>query len=399
MYMVKFVGGGAIDQSLIMTWNEVGILSSTTATVTNRTGDVLISALKLAAGISARTFSDRTVDTAVPSCEQPSRNDHWVLPLLELSSTAADRLKANYCAIDTAIRQQWNQRRDEDLLKQAVAAYVERVNPLITARTTILKGNSDSEEPATLLSHIEAEINEQLIVLYLGRTKTLTWDGALDVRGIPDRPPIQPIPILAVNPTKGICLLPGAELAPTSKPIPWSPPSREQRNTFLQLQTAECKDATVVNMTLQLYPEANKQLFTKIRDVQVGDRSFRYRLAAQVKATLSDAKDTYGTGVFSVSQLGRIISLPARRSSKSITYELDFIESTGALKRFKLDSVGILDTASIDALSGAGGTLLDANKKKTEADILTEQLQLLKLKDDICTIQKKYNLPCTVEPK
>ena len=173
----------------------------------------------------------------------------------------------------------------------------------------------------------------------------------------------------------------------------------DEPNAFTQLRAAQCNDAQAVNLELELYPGAENQLFTKIQDVQDGDRSFRYRLAAQVMAKLTDAKNLYGTGVFSVSQLGKVISLPARRNSKSITYDLTFIEETGALKTFKLDSVGILDTATIDALTGAGGTLLNATKKKTEVDKLTEYYQLLKLKDDICTIQTKYNLPCTVEPK
>jgi hypothetical protein len=106
--------------------------------------------------------------------------------------------------------------------------------------------------------------------------------------------------------------------------------------------------------------------------------------------------------VFSVAQLGTIVSLPAKRSSKTLSYDLAFVEATGALKTFKLGTAGGLDSATIDALSGVGGTLLDARNKaqQNEADsaVLTREDQLLKLKDDICTIQKKYGIPCTVQP-
>jgi hypothetical protein len=112
---------------------------------------------------------------------------------------------------------------------------------------------------------------------------------------------------------------------------------------------------------------------------------------------------SYGNGVFSVAQLGKVISLPANRNSKTLSYDLAFIENTGALKTFKLGTTGALDAATVDALSGVGGTILDArNKEKQKEDevtVLTREDTILKLKDDICNIQKKYGLPCTVQPQ
>ena len=85
-----------------------------------------------------------------------------------------------------------------------------------------------------------------------------------------------------------------------------------------------------------------------------------------------------------------------------LSYDLGFIEATGGLKTFKLGTTGALDTATIDALNGVGGTLIDARntarKNADELTTLTKEDQLLKLRDDICTIQKKYGLPCTVAP-
>lgn len=387
VFLVKFVGKGAIDQTLSMTWNEVGILSASSSTVTNRTGDVVVSALKLAAGLGTKAAfggGESTAGDQPPACKnQPSASDAWVLPILRKDLSVAPTLEANYCAIEKAARDSLP--RDEALLGEAVDAYIDRVAPLAQARTSILAGDSDSAEPAALLSHVESEINEQLTLLYLGTKKTLTWDGALDVRRVREATPLT---VMRINPAEGICLTPEVEIPPAAKPIP---------DKFKRLVGAPCDSAPPINLTLDFFPAADRQLFTKIRDVAVGDRSFRYRVAAQVKAVLSDAKTTYGSGVFSVAQLGKVISLPASRRSKTLTYELAFIESTGALKTFKLGSVGSLDAATVDALSGVGGTLLDA--RRTEAETLTQQHQLLKLKDDICTIQKKYNLPCTVEPK
>jgi hypothetical protein len=163
-------------------------------------------------------------------------------------------------------------------------------------------------------------------------------------------------------------------------------------------------------MTLSYSPDEHSQLFGRIKDDSKADeeRSFRYRMPAQVKALLDDdaAGDkhgTYGGGIFSVAQFGKVISLPSKRTSKTISYDLAFIEATGALKTFKLGTAGGLDAATIDALTAAGGTVLDARNKERQASDELTQLQrqdsVLKAKDDICTILKKYNLPCTVQPQ
>jgi hypothetical protein len=388
VFLVKFVGKGAIDQTLSMTWNEAGLLSATSSTVTNRTGDVVLSALKMAAGLGTKLAFGGGDQKAAPTCKHdPSPSDEWIIPKLRKDLSVAATLESNYCAIQKDKRDALP--KDEALLEEAVDAYIDRIKPLAIARTNILEGQSDSNEPAALLSHIDTEINERLTLLYLGSKKTETWGGALDVRDLHETTPLT---ILGIDSTGGVCFTTNAEIPPSTKPIP---------PKFIEDESAcNSKGVPPINLVLKYHPASANQLFTKIRDTSTGDRSFRYRIPAQVEATLSDGNTQYGSGIFSVAQLGRVISLPATRHSKGLTYELAFIENTGALKTFKLGTVGQLDAATVDALSGVGGTLIDARKKPpTETDILTQQYQLLKLKDDICTIQKKYNLPCTVEPK
>jgi hypothetical protein len=111
-------------------------------------------------------------------------------------------------------------------------------------------------------------------------------------------------------------------------------------------------------------------------------------------------------GIFSVAQLGYVAALPARHNAKSMTYDLAMAEATGGLKSFKLGTTGGLDAATIDALSGSTGSVLDARnaqtkQAKTDADELTKltrESALLKLKDEICTLQKKYGVECNVQP-
>jgi hypothetical protein len=284
---------------------------------------------------------------------------------------------------------------------------VNQVEKLIGTRTSILQGNSQVFQSADLLPQVEAEISKKLTNHYIGSKKTLTWEGSVDVRDFATLSALDLenqtsgalLDVLHVKEDEGICLK--AALAPDSKPIPKK----------FNILTAGCDAAPAVQVRINYYPGSNAQLFTRVAPATNGERSFRYRVPAQVKATLCDStisggksicdenKKSYGSAVFSVGQLGKVISLPASRHSKTLTYELTLIDSTGGLKTFKLGTAGGLDPAMIETLGGVASSIIEARQKGDEINQLTRQQQLLKLQDDICTIQKKYGLPCTVQPQ
>lgn len=391
VFLVQFTGGGTIDQKLSMTWNEAGLLSAASAEVTNRTMDVALSGLKLVAGLGTKAFLGAAAAKAGEPCTRhSSENDVWIRQILQDNAGAlAPPLLANYCRIKKEDRDKFVENgSNRALLIEATKEYVNHFGLFLRTRDDILNGNYKNQEPVSLLNRIEAEIDRELTTLYIGVQDKESWDGVLDVRTITEGAPVA---VLRIDPEKGICRG-NSELRPDAKPIP----------TEFLLSSDACAKARTVDLTLDYYPERGKQLFTKMTDVTTGDRSFRYRIPAQVKARLHDTQKTYGSGFFSVAQLGTIISLPATRQSKNLSYELAFIEATGALKTFKLGTAGGLDAGTIDALGGVGGTLLDARsaarKSADELTVLTREYTLLKLRDDICTIQKKYGLPCTVEP-
>ena len=395
VFLVKFANGRALDQNLSMTWNEAGLLSAASNSVTNRTTDIVVSGLKLAAGLGVKGAGlagpEAKPNPAKCSEVDPSavdsRADEWFLGGGRLAGPSS---RQAYCAMEPAEREKLP--KDDKLLRRASAAFEFRVVPLQLAREQILKGQSASAmEPAALLPRIEAEIANREAALYLGTKKTTTWDGMLDVRYFEED---SPVPVFQLG-HNGVCLLRG-EMPPESKPMPEG------------FASSNCGGGTTVSMKVSYYPAPEKQLFGRLTDIESGDRSFRYRIPAQVKGVLGEGnlgeKDKrYGIGQFAVAQFGRVISLPAGRMSKTVSYDLGFLEATGGLKTFKLGTTGGLDSATVDALAGVGGTVLDArNKAKQNADevtALTKQDALLKLKDDICTIQKKYNLPCTVQPE
>lgn len=388
VFLVKFAGRGAIDQAVSMTWNEAGVVTAASSTVTNRTGDVALSTLKMIAGLGTKAALG-AADTGKPNAAQCPKDqdpiDKDVIPILRNGGLGAESLVGNYCAMKAADRAALAGRLD--VLSEAVTDYSNKVARLIDGRTRILSGTSPSADSTNLLSRIETELDQQLRTLYLGTKKVTTSDLVLDVRSLKAG---DPLPVLRIDAAKGICVK--ADIPPDAKAI-----------AIPVLSGQECDAASGVDLALNYYPQKERQVFTRIEDVTKGDRSFRYRIPAQVRAVLSDEKKSYGAGIFSVAQLGTIVSLPADRHSKSLTYELGYIEATGGLKTFKLGTTGALDTSTVDALNSIGGTLVDTRntlrKNADEVTILTKEDQLLKVRDEICTIQKKYGIACTVAPQ
>jgi hypothetical protein len=402
VFLVKFTNGGAIDQQISMTWDEAGLLTAATSQVTNRTTDVALSGLKLLAGLGTKAAAggvapggaltttcpdtDYSTDAALRSA------DNRAIPTLTDTSfvdpNTSANLLTNYCSIDPGARKSLPQNSDQ--LRAATRAYVTNISQLAAARLRLLGGSSPEGDALAMLTQVNTEITNQLTKLYIGSKSTTTWNGTLDVRPIS---PANPVTILHLDPVQGFCVG-TADIPPDAKPVPEK----------LTIAGAACANAPAVTIGFTYYPDLSKQLFTKITDITEGDRSFRYRIPGQVSAAITDGNGkNYGTGVMWVAQFGKVISLPAERRSKMLSYNLAFVEATGGLKTFNLGTTGGLDAATIDALTSVGGTVLDyraaASKNSDELSTLTKQDQMLKLRDDICTIQKKYGIACTVEPQ
>jgi hypothetical protein len=391
VYFVKFTGGRAVDQTLSMTWNEAGLLTAASSSVTNRSTDIAMSGVKLLTAVGTKAaFGAVSARAGVnPQCPDKSTTDDWVLPLLHpAAAQVQSTLIGNYCALKKSDRDALP--RDDRLFDAALAAYIAKVQPLVHVKGAILDGTSQTLDQTALLTKLETEIDQELTELYVGKTVTQSWDGTIDVRKLAVDSPLS---ILAVDANKGFCLREAA-IPPDAKPLP---------PQFDRLNATDCTGAANVVLHTHYYPDPALQLFSMVTDKGEGQRSFRYRVPAQVSVTIDDDKGkVYGAGVVRVAQLGTVMSLPAQRHSKSLSYDLTFVEATGALKSFKLGTTGGLDSSTIDALSGAGGTVLDAEnaakKNEQEAAVLTRQDQLLKLRDDICTIQAKYGIKCTIAP-
>ena len=409
VYMVKFVGGGALDQTMALTWTDTGLISTVSAAVTNRTGDLIVSGLKLAAGVavksafgSAAVVNEQKAKLTPLRCPHSSENDTWILTILTSGtafSEANDTLVSNFCEIKAADRGHVKYQGTGDnleLMQAAYTAYMTHIAPLAKALSFLLSGTSPSFEPAALIARIETLLNLENKALYLGTRDTKTWEGTLDIRNLDS---IGSLNLMHIHPKNGICIEPGVTISVDSKLLPGS---------FAALNGGACGAAPAISMNATLFPAA--QLFQSVAagtTAPAGQLSFRYRIPAQVRADLVDAQSTsYGSAVFSIAQLGVVAALPARRHSKTLSYDLAMFEATGGLRSFKTNSTGAMDAGSVDALGGVAGTLLDARNTSNAADkaakdemnVLARQDSILKLKVDICTQQKALGMQCAVQP-
>jgi hypothetical protein len=104
-----------------------------------------------------------------------------------------------------------------------------------------------------------------------------------------------------------------------------------------------------------------------------------------------------GRDTMRVAQLGVVASIPASAAGRKTQYTIDFDESTGALKNFKLASNALLEKSMVDDASGAASDIVAAkqarDKAKAEAnDPLAQkkrELELLKTDNAIDEEKKK----------
>jgi hypothetical protein len=165
VFMVKFSESRAIDQSLTMTWNDAGLFSSASSTVTNRTSDIITSSIGMATTLAAKTFYGTPVGgegAKLTSCEEVLKgsgsapaNDETVLTAIQSAplgdDTVQNTLLVNYCRIKAEDRA----KLDLSNFNDALAAYVKTVAPLAKQRNSLLLANAVVYDPTPLIARIE----------------------------------------------------------------------------------------------------------------------------------------------------------------------------------------------------------------------------------------------------
>jgi hypothetical protein len=390
IYLVQFEEGGLQDQTVTMGWNEAGVPTTATASVTNRTADAVIATVKSVAGIGMRAagYGGGALADKKPlqSCPRgSSNNDRWVGRVLSDNNNLGRQallLFDNWCAIDLDDRSKNFNAGDEAALTQAVNAYVLRVLPLVKSHADLLTGQTQSFEPAAVATKLETQIDAQVKALYLGSKETVSWQPVMNL--VPQGE--GPLDVISIQAKDGVCPI-NDVLAVESPPMP------------PKFKAVTCDKKIVVAIAYE--PKKEDQLFYAVQantTLPTGALSFRYRIPAMVRASLKAGDEEYGAAAFAVAQMGHVAALPASRNSKGMGYDLAFIESTGGLKSFKLATTGGLDAATIDSAAGIANSILDARAKEAqksdELTLLKRESDILDLKKKICEAQKALNEPC-----
>lgn len=390
IYLVQFAGGGAIDQTIAMSWNEAGLASNAASSVTNKTIDVALAGAKAATGLAMKAsgygFTREVVKSERRRCPVGTKNDDWAIPVLmhESLGTQGALLVENWCDIDVKDREKF-QPSDEEVLRRARDAYATRLRDLVDSHAKLLRGQTQSFEPLALASRLEVQIEQHLRSLFLGRKETITWELVLNVT--PKEPGVTPV--FNFDARKGVCPM-DSLLAPESAAKP-----RE----IARPDDAACQ--TAVNLSIAYHPRASEQLFHAAKNYApqvTGTASFRYVIPAQVSARLTSGETVHASALLTVAQLGHVAALPARRNSKGLSYELAFIEATGGLKSFKLAATGGIDAGAIDTASTLAGSALDARTREEakgdELVLLKREADILEQKKKICEAQKALGETC-----
>jgi hypothetical protein len=339
-----------------------------------------------------------------------------VIQLIEAGLDDPKSIIMNYCALPTDVREGFGDEGTGAELQAALRAYQDQIVPLLMGRTNILKANNVYvQDAAAYLDRIDTLLSQEMRSLFLGSKSAKTvWKGTLDTVLDGAQKPPQPVPLIRVDPQRGVCSV--APLAPTSKPIP---------TDILTNCSGDALNTAVMNVAY--HPDQASQVFSIVQNgvTEAADRDvgFRYRVPAQVRVEVKDASaishpelipgqtqpsvEVYGSAVLSIAQLGHVAKLPANLHGKELMFDLAFIEATGGLRSFKLNSTGGFDATGLDSLSTTTTGLLDARKAAKDAAaaaadelaLLQRRAAILTAQKEICDVLTAFNLPCEFAPQ
>lgn len=239
------------------------------------------------------------------------------------------------------------------------------------------------KERASFWKRKEAEA----LAIFTGEKKTTVYDLNFDVRikAIPADTQSTDIPLFQWDKEVGIDASGAPEVTMADFPQALKAPAagpRPTRRTVLRIAYS---------------PVRADQMFSQLPDSPSSDadRSYRHRIPARVQAKVVDNDEAKKTWIGQLTQLGKVVSLPARLQGGSATLTPVFYTDSGALKELNVNAepgkTGLEDAAtaastSFDSIRAARDPLA---KAKYEAD----RLEALKKAYDARRYLETNNVP------
>jgi len=286
----------------------------------------------------------------------------------------------------------------------------ERIEELSTQRERLVGGDSapqgiSAEALKKMLDELDATITSYQTTFFLGTKDSESWTANLEYR--PGKSIVstsyntfQTSPVLLTfSKEDGVCETPESKLQGViihpdfvAARCPLTPANEQV--AWLSLKRVISDDPYLGHM------EA-----ANLRDEQAGERGFYYRIPAKAIVTLEvgqiaaanqvilaaqslqgqnwrinvlnapapagpffwPAGREVGRETMRVAQIGVVASIPASAAGRKTQYTIDFEESTGALRNFKLASNALLEKGLVDEIGGSAKDILAAKQARAKA--------------------------------
>lgn len=343
IYYFKIPERLPVNRSALFTLTESGVLQSAKAQAEDTTLDIALTAVSTITGLAAKAGAFAISTSAPPPPEKtPSSLREALGP--EMNFDQSDTLANDYDQLNPEAK-----KRLEDVYRKIGQAGLMKVlnrfrhiRDLAKRRAGLVQQEGiDVALPAldTMLKELDSEIARQMETFFTGKTNTKVTKLTFDVRAAAARP----FELMKFDASKGVCSVAKEHYRGT--PLPDKP----------------CEKPAPVTLTISIDGVPEEQLYEQVKDFkQEGERGFRYRIPARCLVKLVLADSELGRDKIAVGQLGRIASLPASAGGRSVNYNLQLYDASGAMKSFELASTSVLNKGVIESLGGSAQTALAA---------------------------------------
>lgn len=349
------------NQKLMLELSQLGVITSASSEVENRTSDFIVSVAKTAASIAGAVAG---VNAAAP------------VEAVEGAADAAGGPGPNFAAEDLGKKAR-ESKKDAALAEAEAKArdYFTRIENIRAKRAKLVSGEvevSSKEALELMLDELDEE-EAKYAGAFTGKEKTIPWTATFEIRLCKSEVTCGDKPCPDVIELCKPLLTTTSDKITVGETVKQSPPAG-----FLEGWTAKDCNTVALKLAYDKKQPVNA-IPSETRLLSDGDRSFYYRIPAIAKAEVKLQEETLASGTIQVAQWGATASLPRTTLGRKTKVDLTWYESVGALKKLQSESTA-QNPEQIEQIGSALAPLLQKSPDTPEVNQL-EQLnkQLLLL--------------------
>lgn len=335
IYLVHIKGGWFQDRSLDLTLTDVGLLESGTSEAEDRTVDLAVKTIEVAATVAGKVigvgaFKER--EAGEPRHRNPYRKAILVAEAIEGVRNNMLKIKSSTQYADMSVE--------------------------------TLKFQID-----------ELKKHETALKRYFWETTVIPWKARVEYYPKDGTSPPKMFD-LVVTDSDILFLVNGAgELV------------RKIPEEFLKdgnpaNRTVDCRALKCVAVTIDQQEDSEVAgIVGEKKWPWASKRGFRYRIPGMAIIKVKEGDKVLTRTRMPVAQFGTVVALPADTGSNKSKYSIALFTKLGAMKNIKIDSTGIQPKA-IEGAGAAAGAIVGAVEAASETSKLKREVELLKLKKE-----------------